>query len=267
MSQSTTDSYEQWQTSIDEDGVATVEHTNPASALTVTGLEELVTVLDSLSHDEAVEVILLRGGPRAFCVGMEIEEFVSMLDDTADDDLKRQQKIRAYIRTFHDSILAIRQAPQPVVAAVDGAAAGGGLSLVLATDYVIASQEATFTHAYTSIGATSDGGSTYMLPYLVGAQKAKELVFFSDSLSPEEMADLGLVNDVVDSGFDEVVSDRARELASRPSIAIAATKRLMNEAFDTSFEQHLESERSAFADMVTTETFDQSVRSFVGGRE
>lgn len=256
-----TANFEEWSAALDA-GVATVELDHEKSAITERGLVELRDTLEHLIDRDDVQVVVLAGGSEAFCVGMDVGEFATLVAETPDDEATRRRRIREFIRTFHESILAIRRAPQPVVAAVDGTAAGGGLSLVLAADYVVASTDAAFTHAYTDIGATADGGSTYFLPHLVGMQTAKELVFTPQPVSPERMAELGVVNDVVDREFQAIVDERARELAQRPAEAIAHTKRLLNRGIESPLESHLEAEREAMAEIVTTEAFEQRVQAF-----
>lgn len=258
--------YTEWTGAVNEQEVATLELTHEKSALTPRGLAELGGLVAYYSDQDDVEAIVIAGGPEAFCVGFDVEGFVDLFDETPDDPSARGRRLRELAGYFHSSILEIRNTSLPVVAAVDGVAAGGGFSLVLATDYVVASTDAVFTHAYTNIGATADGGSTYFLPHLVGLQKAKELVFMPQPLSPDEMADLGLVNEVVEEDFEGAVAEVAAELARRPTEAIARTKRMLNESFDSTLETQLEREREAFAAVAETETFESRVRAFVERR-
>lgn len=255
--------YEGWDVSVDDDGVATVALRHENAAIDERGMREYRDLLSRLPHEEGVEAILLTGGPESFCVGLEIQTFVDILDETADDAAERQRRIRDLVKCFHGAVLEMRNAPCPVVAAVDGTAAGGGFSIALASDYVVASPEASFTHAYTNIGATADGGSTYYLPRLVGIQKAKELVFAPQPVSAAEMADLGLVNDVLTGSFESAARERARELADRPSEAIARSKRLLNESLDSTLEQQLQREHDDMADVILTDEFEARVRAFV----
>lgn len=262
-----TTEFTEWDASVDDHGVATVELTHDKSAINDRGLVEFRDTLEWVVNQDEVAVIVLAGGPDAFCVGMDVESFAELVADTPTDSAERRRRLRAFIRQFHASIVEIREAHQPVVAAVDGMAAGGGFSLALASDLVYASPDASFTHAYTDLGATADGGSTYFLPRLVGLQKAKELVFTPHPASPSALEELGLVNEVIDESFEESVRERARTLADRPADAIAHTKRLLNESFDSTMAAQLQSERRAFADIAGTETFERRVEAFVEREE
>lgn len=256
-----TEEFTEWNASLD-DGVATVELTHEKGAINERGLIEFRDTLEHLVNRDDVGAIVLAGGPEAFCVGMDVEAFVDLVDQTATDSVERRHRICKFIRQFHASIIEIREARQPVIAAVDGVAAGGGFSLALASDLVFASPDAAFTHAYTDIGATADGGSTYFLPHLIGLQKAKELVFTAQPVSPSEMADLGVVNEVINEDFQATVKERARELADRPSEAISRTKSLLNEGPDSMMEAQLERERQEFTEIAQTEEFERRVRGF-----
>lgn len=261
-----TEEFTEWNASLDVHGVATLELIHEKSAIDAQGLVELRDTLEALVNRDEVGTILLTGGPDAFCVGLDIETFDEVIGETGTDSPDRRRRIREFVRQFHASIVEMREARQPVVAAVDGVAAGGGFSLALASDIVLASTDAAFTHAYTDLGATADGGSTYFLPRLVGLQKAKEIVFTPQPVSASEMADLGVVNKVIDGDFEATVEERARELADRPSVAIAHTKRLLNESLDTTMEAQLQRERRAFAEIGATETFERCVEAFLDHR-
>jgi len=259
------DSYDGWEVSVDGHGVATLRLLDENAAIDGGAMAEFRTLFERLPHDPDVDAVLVTGGPSAFCVGLDIGTFVDILDATEDDAAERQRRIRDLIHQFHGAVLGMAGADCPVVAAVDGVAAGGGFSIALASDIVLASPEAAFTHAYTDIGATADGGSTYFLPRLVGLQKAKELVFAPQPLSADEMADLGVVNDVLEGEFQAAAHERARALADRPTEAVARSKRLLNRSLDSTLERQLEREREDMAEIVLTEEFQARVREFSDG--
>ncbi|WP_254838551.1 enoyl-CoA hydratase/isomerase family protein [Natronomonas marina] len=261
------DSYEEWAVSVSDHGIASVELRHEKDAIDERGMVEFHEMLGRLPHRDDVEVILLTGGSSAFCVGLDIATFVDIFDATEGDEVERQRRIRELIHRFHGAILEMATVGCPVIAAVNGFAAGGGFSIALASDQIIASADAEFTHAYTDIGASSDGGSTYFLPRLVGLQKAKELVFTPQPLSADRMAELGVVNQVVEEDFEETVRERARTLADRPTEAIARSKRLLNGSLDATLEGQLEREREDMAEIVLTEEFERRVRGFVRGEE
>lgn len=261
------DSYDEWSVSVDDYGVATLRLLHEKAALNRQGMSEFQDIFSRLPHKEAVEAILITGGERVFCVGLEIQTFVDILDESSTEEGELERRIGQLIQNFHGAILDMTSADCPVVAAVDGTAAGGGFSIALASDHVVATPEAKFTHAYTNIGATADGGSTYFLPRVVGLQKAKELVFAPQPISAEDMADLGIVNEVLDEPFEEGARERARELADRPTEAIARSKQLLNQSLDSTLEQQLERERADMTNIVKTDDFGARVREFISDVE
>jgi 2-(1,2-epoxy-1,2-dihydrophenyl)acetyl-CoA isomerase len=140
------------------------------------------------------------------------------------------------VQAFHDL-------PQPTIARVDGVAAGVGLSLALGCDLVVASERARFSVIFARRGLSLDGGSSWILPRLIGLHRAKELALFADVVPAEEAMRLGIVNRVVPvAELDEVVGAWAERLAAGPPIALAMTKRMLNRAFEQSFEQALDDE-------------------------
>lgn len=262
------DEYKQWSVSresIEDRDIVTIQLEHPQSAITHRALEEMLELFEHLTNDESVGAVVHTGGPDAFCRGMDIAEFATMVTNTDPGSVERRRQIQELTRLFHDTIIGIRNAPQPVIAAVDGTAAGGGLSQVLACDLVYSSDEATFTHSYTDIGTTSDGGSTYFLPRLIGLQRAKELVFSPQPVSADEMAGLGLVNEVVSDGQTptSVAHERAGEIITRPAFSISKSKQLLNRGIESPLETHLERERELMTEAVQREEFEKRIMQFV----
>ncbi|MCL5948040.1 MAG: enoyl-CoA hydratase-related protein [Actinobacteria bacterium] len=152
------------------------------------------------------------------------------------------------LRYLAEAALALHRLPIPTIAKVEGIAAGAGLSLALACDLVVASESARFSEIFPRRGLSLDGGSSWLLPRLVGLHKAKELAFFGDILSARDALDIGLVNRVVPSDdLDEFVDNWARRLASGPTLAISMTKAMLNAAFNASFDETVENEIRAQA--------------------
>jgi len=158
--------------------------------------------------------------------------------------------------------------PKPVIASINGPAAGGGLSLALACDLRIASDRATFRQAYTSVSLVPDGGLTFYMPRLVGLGKTSELIFLDRVLNAEEAEKLGLVNQVVpDAKLKEATLEVAKRLARGPSLAFARAKALLNRALINSLESQLENERQEIASSGETEDFQEALSAFFEKRD
>ncbi|MHB8263363.1 MAG: enoyl-CoA hydratase/isomerase family protein [Acidimicrobiales bacterium] len=152
------------------------------------------------------------------------------------------------LRYLAEAALALHRLPIPTIAKVEGIAAGAGLSLALACDLVVASESACFSEIFPRRGLSLDGGSSWLLPRLVGLHKAKELAFFGDILSARDALDIGLVNRVVPlDQLDSFVDGWAQRLASGPTLALSMTKTMLNAAFNTSFDETVENEIRAQA--------------------
>ena len=169
---------------------------------------------------------------------------------------------------LHHGILALRHAPQPVIAAVHGAVAGAGFSIMLACDLVLAAAGTQFSMAYSRIGTSPDGGATWFLPRLTGYQKAMELMLLADTVDAEAMQRLGVVNHVV--AADQLVAETeklARRLAAGPARAYAETKSLANRAIHTGLAAQLDAEALAFARCAKTQDFVEGITAFTDKRK
>jgi 2-(1,2-epoxy-1,2-dihydrophenyl)acetyl-CoA isomerase len=171
-------------------------------------------------------------------------------------------------RELHFGIQALRRMDKPVLAAVHGAVAGAGMSLMLAADLAIASDDTKFTLAYARIGASPDGGSTFLLPRLVGYRKAMELALLPDRFDAEQARSLGLVNWVVPA--DRLAPESmaiAQRLAAGPTRAYGEAKRLFNQSLANSMESQMEDELQAFARCARSADLAEGVTSFVEKRD
>jgi 2-(1,2-epoxy-1,2-dihydrophenyl)acetyl-CoA isomerase len=222
-------------------------------------LDEAVT---DLTRDETVRAVVLRGAGRGFMAGGDVATFHQNMDAI-------DKTITDLIGIFHKSVEAIAAMPKPVIAAVHGPAAGAGVSMSLNADYTIAADNAKFTMAYIWLGTNPDGGSTYLLPRLIGRRKALELAMLSDTLDAEAALDLGLVNRVVPA--DDLEAETmalAERLAAGPTRAFAQTKALINQSFEAaSFADQLAAERDAFLRCAGTDDFREGVAAFVEKRK
>jgi 2-(1,2-epoxy-1,2-dihydrophenyl)acetyl-CoA isomerase len=218
------------------DGVATVTLDRPdaLNALTIALKQALIAAFGDLAGDRAVRAIVLTGAGRAFCAGQDLRERLE--PDAAALDVELRDRYNPLVR-------AIRGAPQPVIAAVNGVAAGAGASLAFACDLRIAADTARFVLAFGAIGLIPDTGATWTLQRLVGAGRAAEIALLNELVSAEEAARIGLVNRVVPAADlpAEAAALAARLAAGSPG-ALARTKQALQSGAESSFEEALELE-------------------------
>jgi 2-(1,2-epoxy-1,2-dihydrophenyl)acetyl-CoA isomerase len=243
-------------------GVATITLNRPEvmNALDSAMIVRLREVCEKARDDESVRAILLQGNGPAFLAGGDVALFHANLP-------RLPQMIERLARELHYAILALRRAAKPVVASVHGACAGAGVSLLAAADFALAAAETKFTLAYSRIGASPDGGSTYFLPRLVGYRKALELTLLSDAFDAATALALGLVNRVVPAAELRAETDKlAQRLAAGPTYAYAQAKTLINDSFERPLEAQLEAESQAFARCARTADLAEGVTAFVEKR-
>ena len=249
-----------------DDGVATVTLNRPQSlnALDDRMMEALREAVAKIESDPAARCIVLRGAGDHFMAGGDINYFRGGLDKPTD---QRRRDAEAMVNEVHPAIVTMRRMGQPILASVAGAAAGFGLSLVLAADLAIAADSAYFTFAYRHIGVSPDGGSTYSLPRIVGLKKAKEIALLGDRFDAATARDLGILNWVVPAAALEAETARiARRLADGPRPAMGHTKRLLNASSNTSLEAQLQAEAECFAECAAGADFAEGVTAFVEKR-
>nr|MCU0870424.1 enoyl-CoA hydratase-related protein [Burkholderiales bacterium] len=224
-------------------------------------MSELRDACERAAADASVRAIALRGAGRGFCAGGDVPSFHREIDTMADT-------VHRFGRDMHFAMWALRRAAKPVVAVVHGAAAGAGFALMCATDLVIAADDTRFTLAYTAIGASPDGGSSYFLPRLVGYRRAMELVLLPDAFDAATALSLGLINRVVPAAdLDAEAAAWLARLASGPTAAYGECKRLMNASFDTTMETQMERELDAFARCAAGPDFREGVAAFTQKRK
>jgi 2-(1,2-epoxy-1,2-dihydrophenyl)acetyl-CoA isomerase len=205
-----------------------------------------------------VRAVVLTGAGRGFCVGQDLTEFREATDDIA-------PRLRA---GYHPNVVAIRALEKPVLAAVNGPAAGAGLSLACACDLRLAADAATFIPAFINIGLVPDSGGTFFVSRLLGSARAFEWMTSGRRLSADEALDWGLVSEVVE--LDRLAAraaERAAELAAMPTRGIAFSKRLFDYAEHTTLEEQLELEAQLQAAATRTNDFREGVAAFLERRE
>ncbi len=241
------------------DGVATVILNRPDSlnALNTAMRRELLAAFKALGRDEAVRAVVLTGEGRGFCSGADLRG----------GDQERDFR-RVVTREYNPLVRAIRDMPKPVIAAVNGVAAGAGVSLALACDLVYASEDARFIQAFVRIGLVPDSGSTRTLVRALGRHRAAHLIFSGEPLSAVEARDEGLVADIVRGDHLRArVQEVAAGLAAAPTRALALSKRLINAAEDATLDESLATE-AALQDLAgRTEDHAEGVAAFAEKRE
>jgi 2-(1,2-epoxy-1,2-dihydrophenyl)acetyl-CoA isomerase len=250
--------------------MADVEVTREGSVLTITlNRPDVLNALNRSVHeglfaaleaaqDTSVRAVVITGAGRGFCVGQDLQEFSGGAGDVA-DNLRR---------SYHRNVLAIRALEKPVLAAVNGAAAGAGLSLALACDVRIAADTASFVPAFIKIGLVPDSGGTWFARRLLGTARAFEWLTTGRRLSADEARDWGLVTEIVAADqLAERVQELAQLYAAMPTRAVWHTKRLLDAAETSSFAEQLELEAMTQAEMTQTPDFREGVAAFLEKRE
>lgn len=251
-----------------ERGVASIVFNRPErlNAVDDTALEELSRLTANAVSDPGARAILLAGEGRGFCAGADLKFLLEKALGGLDRPL--DAFFREGAMHLHAAVADLRRTPKPVVSAVNGPAAGAGVGLALAGDIVWASQEATFTLAYTKIGLAPDGSTTYSVTRLVGEKKALELFLTGETIPAAEALRLGLVTRLFPSQEELLREARAlaERLASGPTVAYGLAKACVVDALREGLETQLERERQAIARACTTEDFMEGVSAFIQKR-
>jgi 2-(1,2-epoxy-1,2-dihydrophenyl)acetyl-CoA isomerase len=216
------------------------------------------------AEDHSARAVLLQGAGTHFCAGGDITMFAELIRLTP---AERQKALYRIVDTLHPLLVRIRHMPKPVVAAVQGAAAGFGLSLVLAADLALAAEDAVFTSGYIHLGTSPDGGMTAMLARVVGLKQAAELMLLGDRFDARRALELGLVNRIVPA--DALAAEAAawaERLAAGPTHAYGRTKALLQANLGDAFDAQLRRETESFAACAATTDFAEGVRAFLEKR-
>jgi 2-(1,2-epoxy-1,2-dihydrophenyl)acetyl-CoA isomerase len=240
-------------------GIVTITFDRPErrNAINDRMWDELLEVATSILPSTDDRCVVLTGAGGAFCSGADL----GGEGGTPVHQLAAMRRINAVVQAFHEL-------PQPTIAKVTGVAAGVGMSLALGCDLVVASEEARFSMIFARRGLSLDGGASWLLPRLVGLHRAKELALFADVVSAQDALDLGIVNRVLPAGeVDAFVDDWAARLAAGPPIALAMTKRMLNRAFEQSFEQALDDEGRCQTVNFGTKDTVEAITAFLQKRE
>jgi 2-(1,2-epoxy-1,2-dihydrophenyl)acetyl-CoA isomerase len=254
-----------------EGGIAwlTLNRPDAGNALTPAQRNRLIDLLEAASGDLAVRVVVINAAGRHFCTGADLRADRSGGPPLPEGAPERPtgSVARMIASGAQRLVAAVLDCEKPVIAAVGGTAAGIGAHLALASDLVIASEQARFIEVFVRRGIIPDGGGAYLLPRLVGLHQAKELVFFGDDLSAADAAAMGLVNKVVPGdALDDAVRQWAERLAAGPTVAIGLAKRLLNRSLESDRITAFAEEAAAQELAMTSVDAQEGVASFVERR-
>lgn len=234
----------------------TINRPNEANALHLEAMQELHRCAIACHNDRGVRAVLLTGTGKMFCSGGDLKFFRAQGAKLADTVLQMTAH-------FHGAVSLLARLRAPTVCAVNGTAAGGGLSLAICNDLVIAAESARFTLAYTAAGLVPDGSSTWFLPRLVGMRRARELMLTNRMLSGSEAVAMGLADRVVpDAELMAAAEQQAALFAAGPNNAYAAVKRLLADTFQQSLEGQMEQEARAIAELAPGHDAQEGLAAF-----
>jgi enoyl-CoA hydratase/carnithine racemase len=248
-----------------EIGTLTLNRPDAFNAMSPEMIGEMTLAFSWLADRAPLRALIVTGAGKAFCAGGDVTWFRKGVED---ETLDLPSEVRRGAEALHSAIVDLRRIPYPVIAAINGPAAGAGFSLALACDIRIASESAFLAPAYGRIGASPDGGMTYFLPRVVGPSRALEILLEDPNLGAKEALDEGLVSEVV---APEVLIGAAREkaekLAAKAPHYVRMAKLLCGVSIENSLTEHLQLERHGIADSMATEDLRQGVEAFFGGEK
>lgn len=241
-------------------GRVVVDRPDAHNALTRAAAGDLRDAVLDLAEDDDVRAVVLTGTGDAFCTGADL---TALSGDATDG-----RRLRHVATRLHAAVRGLLAAPKPVVAAVNGVAAGGGLGPALAADVVVAAESARFEFAYPRVGLSGDGCSTFLLPRLLGLRRAREFALLDEPMPAAEAVEAGLATEAVPDGeFDDRVATLAAELAGGPTRAYARTKRLLLRSYGRTASAAMAAEADAIVSLARTEDYARGHEAFVGGDE
>lgn len=244
-----------------QDGIATITLNRPdaMNSLSIAAKEALLAAVRSAAEDPDVRCVVLTGSGRAFCVGQDLKEHIQLLESGATEQL-----FTTVDRHYNPIVTTLVTMPKPVIAKVQGVAAGAGASLTFACDFRILSEDAGYNMAFTGVALSCDTGISWTLPRLVGKARALELLYFPSTLSAEQSLEAGLATRVVPADrLDAEVDALAARLAAGPTVAYGAIRRSLAVSAGASFEEAAAFESQMMKLTGSTEDHHAAVEAFV----
>ncbi|CAG2139937.1 enoyl-CoA hydratase/isomerase family protein [Cupriavidus numazuensis] len=249
------------------DGIAELTHQRPEirNAVTPELKEDYVDMLDIVEGDRSIRALILTGSGGSFCAGGDLKSLLAMRDDP-DPAARQPEAMRRRVLRAHTWLRRLRDLEVPVIAAVDGAAAGAGFSIALTADFILASERASFSMVFVKIGLVPDMGALYALPRTVGLSMAKELMMTGRRVGAAEAHKLGIVHAIHPA---DALAEDARRFAARfvdgPREAMALTKSALNATFEAPYDTMLAVEAQAQAVAAAAPYYGEAVQAFLRG--
>jgi len=220
---------------------------------------ELQKKLDECNSDETIRCIIISGSGKAFCAGQDLIEATDPNGPTIEEIVRQH---------YNPIVKKIREIKTPVIAAVNGVAAGAGANVALACDIVVAAKSASFIQAFSKIGLIPDSGGTYFLPRLIGIQKAAALMMTGETISAEKAETLGMIYAVYeDSEFETSAMKLADTISSMPTKGLGYTKKLLSQTFNNSLEEQLNLEAETQALSASSKDHQEGIKAFMEKRK
>lgn len=245
-----------------DDGIATVIMNRPEklNAMGEEAADEFIEAMKHISAESSIRAVVLTGAGRAFCAGADRNSSIFNKTNAAE--------FWVFMQKANDAVMVLRNMPQPMIAAVNGPAAGAGFSFVLACDIAIASEAATFSQVYVTLGLLPDAGGTYFLPRLVGTAKACELMFTGRTVYAKEAQDIGIVSQVVPADeLENAARELAMTIAKRSPLALMMMKKTIYQNLDADLGTALEREAKALSILFFTEDHKEALTALAENRE
>ncbi len=244
-----------------DDGVATIQFNRPKvyNSFNRAMAMEVQTALDTAAADTEVRCICITGSGKAFSAGQDLQEIV------ADDGPELTVIIQEHFNPIIERIISIEK---PIVAAINGVAAGAGANIALACDITIAKFSATFIQAFSKIGLIPDSGGTFYLPRIIGRSKASALMMLGEKVTAEEAERIGMIYKVVnDEMFEDEINKTCAKLAKMPTYGLALTKRALHKSFENDIHQQLKLEDELQSLAGHSEDYGEGVNAFLEKRK
>ncbi len=250
-----------------KDGIGSIVFNRPEAlnALSPEMTDGLIEATGRFERDPAVRCVVIRGAGDHFMAGGDIKGFKKSLSEDREGHVAR---LEMRVVKVHQAIYHLRRMPKPVLASVQGAAAGFGLSMILACDLAIAADDAYFTLAYRHIGLSADGGATYFLPRIVGERRALEIALLGERFTAQRAHEVGILNWLAPrAALAEETAALARKLADGPTVALGTAKQLIRASLDNSWDEQSHREAEGLAAAAATEDHIEGVTAFVEKRK
>lgn len=240
--------------------VITLNRPDAANGLSMEMSKELLAAALSCKHNGNVRAVLINANGKMFCAGGDLKEFSSYGDNIAE----RIEELLVYLNS---ALTIFAKLDAPVIAAVNGMAAGAGFSIACSADLVFAAESAKFTMAYTAAGLSPDGSASYYLPRIIGMRKTQDLMLTNRRLSAEEAKDWGIINNVVaDEKLQEEALAQAKAIANGPTKAFGSVKKLLHESYGNNLIEQLQLESDLMSAMSNTADGKEGIDAFVSKR-